>query len=111
MSTPTSEQARISNLTDEGLAFILDPKNWLPLCDGEGNPILRPDGSYYLKPPPAAYYGQAIKRLGQLGVVSDPSNKDSAASQLWAAARKRLKLTGTDALPPMSEDDDEATAP
>ena len=110
-ATPT--QAQIAALTDSGLAAILDPANWLPLCNGEGNPVLKPDGTgHYLRPPPAAYYQAAIKRLGQLGISGEMA-PGSPQEQLLRAAQQRsagLRLAGDGKLPPLdTEGDDAAT--
>lgn len=108
----TPDQARMAVNIDRVLADILE--HGVPLTDRDGAAVLDKEGKPIMRPPPAAYIQAAIKRVGQLGIATDPRVPGTPAADLkekFEQVRQRLRLTGTDGgLPPLSDEDDEATA-
>jgi hypothetical protein len=79
-------------------------KNGRVVLDGEGIPILGPDGCPMRKQPTAADFGQALKRLAS-GGKQVPVAAGAANEIRKAMESGELKLSGGGKLPPVDQDD------
>lgn len=100
MADKTFEE-QLSEALDLQLLDLI--KNGRVVLDGEGIPILGPDGLPMRKQPTAADFGQALKRLATGGKQA-PVAAGAAEEIRKAMQSGELKLTNHGRLPPANED-------